>query len=218
MESISFDHNATEIDTANGPTIKISFWTEATVAGSTVLLMFHFYLFGFDYVTDPGSPATTTTTTESDETITVRSGAEVKFDVDIQGWPFQDSTNTLEMDVRLISVNRVLTLRNDNTTKTQTTSVAYKDPADETLSSREHSYMIVPTEAVVDGVTKTIDTQVKEAGNQQHILLIFPYFQNSLHYDPVLGLSEAELIDTYLLFGGIVALLVVAALVVRRRR
>lgn len=228
LESQSFQSNITSEDHTYGQMIKISFTTTLNIDNTNVLVIFHFYIFGYDKTTTiSGSQdtttktnaTTTTTTTTQMETVSIKAATEVKFDVEIHNWPFLSSSNKLELGVRLISIHKIKTTsvdKNESQQVTTTTNIESTEGG-KPKGDEEKSYMVLPSTAIADGKEVQIESIYKSQGNLDHIFLTFPHFNNSLYYDPVLGIGHSSSESSLLLYGIVVGIVLLVAVVVISR-
>jgi hypothetical protein len=127
-------------------------------------------------------------------TIQVKSRS-IKFDVSSSAWPFCSTDNSLSVQMTL--VNRVSTSKGKSSRMRGGGKKVTLGPAS----------MDMPEIAIIDGVQEDINITV--APNGKALQLIFPYFSESLNYDPTVGLDDGS--DDSAFFtgvaGGCVALL-----------
>ncbi|MCY3412534.1 MAG: hypothetical protein INQ03_12925 [Candidatus Heimdallarchaeota archaeon] len=201
LERENFENSVEEMEGDDGEYIKISFYSTLDVSGSDVVVKFHFYVFDYAYEEEIGNATT-------GETVEVEQAAEVKFDIEIRDWPFAKTDNKLEMGIRLIAVEKVIKTQTNGTESEE--EVEYEDQEDQTLASGEDSYICFPSLAEVDNETVEIDREIRASGNQQHIFLTFPYFEDVLYYDPVMGIDSTIFTTTNILvIGGIVLIVII---------
>lgn len=222
LESQSYNHDVVEESTDNGDRIKTTFSTSINVAGSIVDVIFHFYIYGFDHTStiaaqDNQQTSTGQSTESNQEEVTVLAASEVKFDVEIHNWPFLSDDNQLELGVRLISIHRLIKTEAEDGEQSSTTTEVDNTEGGKPDGEDEESYMIIPETAIADGEEVEIQRDYRRQGNQDHIFLIFPYFENDLYYDPVLGIGNPNITTNLLFIGAIAAVLVLVALLVIAR-
>lgn len=122
------------------------------------------------------------------ETIEAKEG-QVKWELQIQGWKFQNTANSLQYTIQLFSSQAA----NDTTFKRL-------NHVPGTHSSFAIGFgvgnIIVPNVAQADGNNVTISSNVDYTGGQLAITWTFPWFNNTLIYDPVTAASDLVIADT----------------------
>jgi hypothetical protein len=218
LESQSFQTNVISEEHEYGQMIKASFSTIIEIDSTSVDVIFHFYIFGYDTTTTITGTQQTTTTGQS-ETVSVTAATEVKFDVEIHNWPFLSESNLLELDVRLISIHKIKSTSIDNNESKQVTTTTDIESTEggKPKGDEEKSYMVLPSTAIADGEEVQVQVDYKRQGNLDHIYLTFPYFNSDLYYDPVLGIGFATSEPNLLLYGVFIGIVVIIALVVINR-
>lgn len=126
------------------------------------------------------------------EYFNVSAGA-LKFSVNITNWPWQDPANRLKFGIRLkIKTKRG---RNANRNPKKRRRGAAKRAIDR-LSLGDGVYLDSNEMCVLDGNIGTVATKTDAPSDESDSLDIdweFPYFENNMYYDPVLGESADEI-------------------------
>ena len=221
LESIGWDHSAVKETTESGDRIKVTFSANFTVGAAVeeTQVVFHFYLFGFDYETE--IRGTETQTTATPEQVQAQAAQEIKFDVEILNWPFLDLANTLELDVRLISIHRVVLTQVQSEEQVSNTQTIDNYEGGEVDGNEDRSYLVLPSTAIADGEeVEVIRThkQINDGGAQDHMFILFPSFQESLYYDPVIGIGIPTKTSYLLVSIVVVALVIVGAFIIRGKK
>ena len=221
LESIAWDHEAVKETTASGERIRVTFSASFLVGAAVEYtnVTFHFYLFGFDYEAE--ITGTETQTTSTPEQVQAQAAEEIKFDVEILNWPFLDSSNTLELDVRLISIHRVVLTQVQSEEQVSNTETIDNYEGGEVDGNEDRSYLVLPSTAIADGVeVEVIRTHkvVNDGGAQDHMFILFPSFQESLYYDPVIGIGIPTQTSYLLVSIVIVALVIIGAFIIRGKK
>ncbi|POM66937.1 hypothetical protein PHPALM_17129 [Phytophthora palmivora] len=121
-----------------------------------------------------------------DQSLSVPAGA-LKFTVDISGWKFTNTANTLTLAVLLDAKGpngKALDKpkkKSNSTDDSETATVERVDMGDS-------MFMDAPTYAILDGTqTNLINSSVVVSGGDTSFEWVFSSFTKTLHYDPVLG-------------------------------
>ncbi len=221
LESIAWDHEAVKETTESGDRIRVTFSATFLVgdAENETEVIFHFYLFGFDYESE--ITGTETQTTSTPEQVQAQAAEEIKFDVEIHDWPFLDAANTLELDVRLISIHRVVLTQVESDEQVSNTEKIENYEGGEVDGNEDRSYLVLPSTAIADGeevnVVRTHKV-VNAGGAQDHMFILFPSFQESLYYDPVIGIGIPTKTSYLLITAAIIALVIVGAFIIRGKK
>lgn len=140
------------------------------------------------------------------ETIAAKEG-QVKWAVELSGWKFQSTANTLQYGIQLFSSQQA-----------NNTNFKRLDHVPGTHSSFALGFgvgnIIVPTVAQVDGNNVTVSSTVAYTGGQLAITWNFPWFNNSLVYDPVTAASDLVIADTTTTTSGVSSEKTVSALAI----
>jgi hypothetical protein len=220
LESISWTHEVVKETITGGERIRVTFSASFQVgsAENETEVIFHFYLFGFDYEVEITGTGTTTTTPVQ---VQAQAAEEIKFDVEIYDWPFLDPANTLELDVRLISIHRVILTQVESDEQVSTTEAIENYEGGEVDGNEDRSYLVLPSTAIADGEeVEVIRTHKKTTvgGAQDHMFILFPSFKESLLYDPVIGIGIPTKTSYLLVTIVVVALVIVGAFIIRSKK
>jgi len=164
-----------------------SFSSSFNVAGSTVNFVFSCYL----YLND-------STVAYGDQTITVRA-ADLKFSVDISGWPtYTASTNTLNYEIEVSSKGG-----------SQSGSLSNSNGNNDRVQL-DVGRIDLPTTVIINGVSQDLGSglTLTNSNNKQFIEFNFPAF-TTLHYDPVMSLDSAASLASPSIALALAAMLVV---------
>jgi len=103
--------------------------------------------------------------------------SSIKFTIDISGWKFQSSNNRLRIGAKINS-NRYK--RNEFKFRNNRTRVVFVT---------DNGFFDMPSFAVIDGkqITDVNVTTYTTDDQKNAIWLVFPFFNGSLHYDPVIS-------------------------------
>jgi len=118
------------------------------------------------------------------QTIAVEANS-LKFTVSISGWPFADTANSLRFGAQINSAGNRL-------------AEAEREEDGGKIRSQKFGagQIRMATEAVVDGRNENITIDNTMSGSDLNMMLkvdwLFPYFQNTLVYDPSLSLNTLE--------------------------
>jgi len=140
------------------------------------------------------------------ESVTVLD-TELKFDITISGWEFQNSDNQLMLELSFIANKHQAHERDGNTTKLEGDDGAT-------------AYLNVPDTVVADGENADYVFNQEYSGNMMNIDLTFPSFTDTLYYDPTLGLSEGDSSFLPLSLDAVIASTMLIAMIglIKRRR
>jgi hypothetical protein len=115
-------------------------------------------------------------------TIIVPEGA-LKFTIEVTGWPFLNTNNSLQFGVDIRVNHR-------NGLKLEVKPPNGTDSSGGTKFNLGDGLLIdIPTTAVLDGEQKAIEASLNVDGVRQTLQWTFPSFQSSLYYDPVISAS-----------------------------
>ncbi|KAG7392538.1 hypothetical protein PHYPSEUDO_000226 [Phytophthora pseudosyringae] len=122
-----------------------------------------------------------------DQNLTVPAGA-LKFTVDINGWKFANTTNTLTLAVQLDAKGPKGAALGKPEKKSKGDGNSKPDTPVERVEMGESMFMDAPTYAILDGVqTNLVNSSVVVSGSGTSFEWVFSSFTKTLHYDPVLG-------------------------------
>lgn len=131
------------------------------------------------------------TAMNGNQTIDVPAGA-LKFSVSVLSWPFANTANRLRFGVELKTRGK----------KGGDGAAPKKGPKSgnhthlDRVDMGEGMFMDAPTLAVVDDQVKAIVSFVESKGPKSELVWVFPSFDTSLYYDPVLGSEDASTAST----------------------
>ncbi|KAG7388540.1 hypothetical protein PHYBOEH_007804 [Phytophthora boehmeriae] len=133
-------------------------------------------------------PQANTTVQYGNQTIPVPAGA-LKFTVDITGWKFISTSNTLTLRVSLESRGKDGKDRKPaKKPRGTTTGNATVSSKIERVDMGDSMFMDAPTIVFIDDVqANVLNSSVVEVGGSTQMQWVFPSFTSKLHYDPVLG-------------------------------
>lgn len=135
------------------------------------------------------------TTTFAGENIIGKEG-QVKWSLSVSGWKFQSTANKLQYSIQLFTSDSA-----NNTNYKRLNHV----PG--TIASYAIGFgvgnIIVPTVALADGNSVTVASTVSYTGGQLAITWDFPWFNNTLVYDPITAASDLVIADTTTTSSGI---------------
>ncbi|KAJ0389875.1 hypothetical protein P43SY_010886 [Pythium insidiosum] len=127
------------------------------------------------------------TTKNGDQIIPVPAGA-LKFTITMSDWPFQSTNNSVRFAVKLAARGK------DGKARDKPTKKARGDSDDLKKINRvdmgEGMFMDAPAIAVLDGASKDITATVETVGKDIEYVWVFPYFNKTLYYDPVMGSED----------------------------
>eukprot|EP00986_Skeletonema_menzelii_P009536 scaffold4365_cov147-Skeletonema_menzelii.AAC.4 len=117
------------------------------------------------------------TAQNGNDTIFVPEGA-LKFTIEIDGWPFLDTENSLEFGVDV---------RVGNDTLQQLGNRTGTEPNNLRFDFADGLSIDVPTTALIDGMQTNISATLESTTDGYSLDWEFPSFNESLFYDPVVG-------------------------------
>ncbi len=120
------------------------------------------------------------TTQNGNDTIPVPEGA-LKFTVEIAGWPFLNSNNSLEFSIDVRVGSSTVQLGNETQAQAESESNNLRFDFADGLS------IDVPKTAVIDGIQTNISAALESTTSGYSLDWEFPSFNESLFYDPVVG-------------------------------
>jgi len=123
---------------------------------------------------------TTATVQNGDQILSVPKDS-VKFTVHVDHWPFMSSNNQLQFGVSLLSKGG----------NGGDGSIQSKDSQQQSIAFGPGSLDVANT-AVVDGTNKAITVSTYKNGAATGVQWTFPYFNNSMDYDPTLSLTSSS--------------------------
>jgi len=115
------------------------------------------------------------------QTITVPKDS-LKFTIKITDWPFMSSTNKLHFGAAILSQGGY---------RSDAPMIQPKNTVEQRIQFGPGN-LDLANQAVIDGVNQAISATTYSIGTQTGVLWTFPYFKNSLEYDPVLTTSGAS--------------------------
>ncbi|KAG6608763.1 Multidrug resistance-associated protein 1 [Phytophthora cinnamomi] len=128
--------------------------------------------------------------------LSVPAGA-LKFIVDIAGWPFATTNNTLVLAVGLDAKGPNGKALSKPVKKPKNGSDSVGDADVERVDMGDSMFMDVPSLVILDGVEENLlNTSVVESAGDTSFEWVFPSFMTSLHYDPVLGDTSTTTTDS----------------------
>ncbi len=207
--TIDFEFSDVSIVELGGNTMtNVNFTANLNVAGQAVLLRIS------NYMTE--SP---TVMQNGNETIEMPESS-LKFNVEIYDWPFLSMDNSLRLNIRVMSnsaSHRVRTRTNGSNGNVSRIELG--------SNTGESAFIDLAETAIADGVNVPITSLMEITGNAD-LSLYFPYFNESLIYDPTICLAGTTFEDDeagFLPFSAGVMLLALpiwaaATTVYRRRR
>lgn len=112
------------------------------------------------------------------------SSSGLKHSIQIDNWPFNAPTNTLDYQFSLNFTPPVTSYTNESIAPGLVRYTFFS-------SSKLVSTLQLLTKAVVDGVDTTISFTVTVLGGDVNVVIHFPHFSNSLFYDPDFSVTLA---------------------------
>ncbi|GLE02165.1 hypothetical protein PINS_up011009 [Pythium insidiosum] len=128
------------------------------------------------------------TAKNGDQSVPVPAGA-LKFTISLANWPFKSTNNSVRFAVTLSARGK-----SGKSAKDKPTKKARGDSGDlqkiDRVDMGEGMFMDAPALAVLDGASKDITATVESSNNAVEYVWVFPYFNRTLYYDPVVGSED----------------------------
>ncbi|KAH7472385.1 uncharacterized protein KRP23_9379 [Phytophthora ramorum] len=140
-------------------------------------------------------PQANWTVTYGSQAFIVPAGA-LKFTVDVGKWPFDTTTNTLALALKLDAKgpNGKAVGRPEKKAKTQGTK---GNSTIDRVDMGESMFMDAPSIVFIDGKEANVtNSSVIQVGSDSAFQWVFPHFLDTLHYDPVVGDSSTTTTTT----------------------
>lgn len=122
------------------------------------------------------------TTQNGNDTISVPEGA-LKFTIEMAGWPFLDTNNSLEFGIDVRVGNSTLQMIGNETQ----VEAELAESNNLRFDFADGLSIDVPTTALIDGIQTNISTALESTASGYSLDWEFPSFNESLFYDPVVG-------------------------------
>ncbi|GLE06079.1 hypothetical protein PINS_up015290 [Pythium insidiosum] len=122
-----------------------------------------------------------------EQKLPVPAGA-LKFTVTLSDWPFAASTNSVRLALTLSARGKDGKKRGKPQKKPRGDSDKLKKI--DRVDMGEGMFMDAPALAVLDGVSKDINATVESDDKGIEYVWVFPYFNRTLYYDPVVGSED----------------------------
>ncbi|RLN78340.1 hypothetical protein BBJ28_00000514 [Nothophytophthora sp. Chile5] len=131
--------------------------------------------------------ASNTTVAYGNQTVAVPVGG-LKFTLDFSTWPFASADNTLTVAVKMESKGKGGKAGKPTKKPHGNGSGNSTHTAIERVDMGNGMFMDAPTTVIVDGVEATVvNSSVVASVGGVEFQWVFPHFESTLHYDPVLG-------------------------------
>ncbi|KAJ0390522.1 hypothetical protein P43SY_010835 [Pythium insidiosum] len=127
------------------------------------------------------------TAMNGNQSLPVPAGA-LKFTISLSDWPFESTNNSVRFAITLAARGKDGKARGKPSKKPRGDSDKLKKI--DRVDMGEGMFMDAPALAVLDGVTKDITATVEQSGNAVEYVWVFPYFNKTLYYDPVVGSED----------------------------
>ncbi|GLE06076.1 hypothetical protein PINS_up015287 [Pythium insidiosum] len=128
-----------------------------------------------------------TSAMNGEQKLPVPAGA-LKFTVTLSDWPFAASTNSVRLALTLSARGKDGKKRGKPQKKPRGDSDKLKKI--DRVDMGEGMFMDAPALAVLDGVSKDINATVESDDKGIEYVWVFPYFNRTLYYDPVVGSED----------------------------